>query len=222
MVSRNKKIGFMDKSGREVIPPLYDSAIAFYDGLAAVQQGAFWGYVDLSGKLVIPYEFGSVEGHVAGRAIVKTGDQTLVIDKAGKAVNKAPLSYAGRAGKNQFLVRTTEGRWGLMDAGGSMVIPAEWDRGVSAFGFFLFSAGDEKDGKAQIFGPGVNLKGTDAEMKAKHLNPESLFKSLRIPIGHKLFLRISELNQKADRIAIYLESASGNRTPDFLISGGEK
>ena len=221
MIFRNNKAGFLDKSGRVAIPPQYDSAIQFYDGLAAVQKGALWGYVDPSGKLVIPHEFGSAEVFVAGRAIVKKGDQSQVIDKAGKAVNRVPLSYARRAGKKQFLVRTMEGQWGLMDASGSMVIPAEWAKGYSAFGYFLFVNGDVKDGKLHIYGPGVNLKGTGEELSAKYPNPESMVKTLRIPIGHKLFLRVSEMNQKADRIAIYLESASGSRTPDFLISGGK-
>ena len=221
LIIRNKKIGFLDKAGREAIPPQFDNASAFSDGLAPVHQGALWGYVDLSGKLVIPHEFDSFERHVAGRAIVKKGDQWQVIDKAGKAVNRIPLSYAGRAGRNQFLVRTMEGRWGLIDASGSMAIPAKWAKGYSAFGFFLFANGDVKDGKLQIYGPGVNLQGTGEELSAKYPNPEGLLKTIRIPIGHKLFLRVSELNQKADRIAVYLESAAGSRTPDFLISGGK-
>jgi serine/threonine protein kinase len=44
--------GYIDKLGREVIPPRYDDARHFSEGLAAVKQGESWVYIDKTGKIV--------------------------------------------------------------------------------------------------------------------------------------------------------------------------
>ncbi|MGC8550707.1 MAG: WG repeat-containing protein [Acidobacteriaceae bacterium] len=44
----------MNRRGQTVIPPKYDVASDFADGLAAVQVGNEWGYISMSEKMVIP------------------------------------------------------------------------------------------------------------------------------------------------------------------------
>jgi hypothetical protein len=49
--------GFIDKTGKMVIPPIYQGAdLKFSEGLCAVQNDGF-GYIDITGELVIPYQF---------------------------------------------------------------------------------------------------------------------------------------------------------------------
>jgi hypothetical protein len=49
--------GFIDKSGKMVIPPVYQGAdLKFSEDLCAVHNDRF-GYIDLKGELVIPYQF---------------------------------------------------------------------------------------------------------------------------------------------------------------------
>jgi len=66
MVGLNGKLGFIDKSGKEVIPPKYDAASDFSEGLAAVRIGdrntGKWGFIDKSGNEIakIAFEFSSL------------------------------------------------------------------------------------------------------------------------------------------------------------------
>ena len=49
-VQLGKKYGFIDKSGKEVVPPKYDWTGHFYEGRARVRLGKKYGFVDKSGK----------------------------------------------------------------------------------------------------------------------------------------------------------------------------
>ena len=51
-VRLGKRWGFVDKSGKVVINPLYDEVMPFSDGLARVKVGRKTGYIDASGKFV--------------------------------------------------------------------------------------------------------------------------------------------------------------------------
>ena len=57
VVKKDKKYGFVDKSGKEVVPCQYDFALEFSEGLASVKKGDKWGYIDKSGKTVIPFRW---------------------------------------------------------------------------------------------------------------------------------------------------------------------
>jgi hypothetical protein len=59
--------------GREllVIPPQFDAADAFVEGLARVQKGNQWGYIDKTGKFVISPQFEEVHSFSEGLILVK-------------------------------------------------------------------------------------------------------------------------------------------------------
>ena len=46
----NGKWGYIDKTGKEVIPCKYDWAWQFYEGFAQVSTKGKWGYVDKQGN----------------------------------------------------------------------------------------------------------------------------------------------------------------------------
>ena len=48
-----KEWGFIDKSGKEMVPLKYDQAITFHEGLARVIFNNKYGFVDKNGKEVI-------------------------------------------------------------------------------------------------------------------------------------------------------------------------
>ena len=60
LVELNGKCGFVDKSGKEVIPCVYDFAWGFSDGLARVWLNGKWGFIDKNGKEVIPCVYDNV------------------------------------------------------------------------------------------------------------------------------------------------------------------
>ena len=53
-VVKDKKCGYIDKTGRLIIPFKFDSAGKFSEGLAAVRIKEKTGYIDATGKFVIP------------------------------------------------------------------------------------------------------------------------------------------------------------------------
>src|SRR6185312_11298582 len=49
-----KKWGFIDKTGKLIVPAIYDEVVHFSAGLAIVRKAGKTGYIDKTGKLVIP------------------------------------------------------------------------------------------------------------------------------------------------------------------------
>ncbi len=50
---RDGRWGFCDQSGVEAIPPLFDNALGFREGFAAVKLGDFWHYINQQAEVVI-------------------------------------------------------------------------------------------------------------------------------------------------------------------------
>ena len=91
-VQLDDKWGFIDKSGKEVIPCKYDVIEGFDEGLARVLRDDKFGFIDKSGKEVIPCKydkiFHSEPGYFSeGLAKVRLDDFHMAwIDKKGKEV----------------------------------------------------------------------------------------------------------------------------------------
>ncbi|HWG18935.1 MAG TPA: WG repeat-containing protein [Terracidiphilus sp.] len=82
------KYGFIDRTGKTVIPPQFDLTFGFSEGLAAVQVGGKWGFVDTTGKTVIPpQDFSDVKPFHNGlsRVVVKNAGVGY-IDRTGKFI----------------------------------------------------------------------------------------------------------------------------------------
>ncbi len=95
IVTKDRKYGYIDKTGKIAIKPQFDGAEMFSEGLAAVNLGADktysggkWGYIDKIGKIVIDFKFGHAEPFHGGLALV--GNTFLgtigYIDKTGKYI----------------------------------------------------------------------------------------------------------------------------------------
>jgi WG containing repeat len=85
------KAGFIDRRGRWVIPPIYQDALHFCDGLAPVQVNNLWGYVDKTGKLAIAPQYEDAESFNGGIAVVNKRDENAklrqnYIDRQGKVL----------------------------------------------------------------------------------------------------------------------------------------
>ena len=69
MVSKSdgQKIGYIDKTGREVIPCIYGEGSLFKDGYAYVwDEDSRAGYIDTAGKVVIPLQYEYAYGYGEG------------------------------------------------------------------------------------------------------------------------------------------------------------
>jgi hypothetical protein len=88
------KVGFIDRTGKVVIAPLFRETNGFAEGLAAVKiigsDGEYvWGYIDRTGKFAITPQFREARRFAGGLAHVSTveGRQQL-IDSSGKVIRQ--------------------------------------------------------------------------------------------------------------------------------------
>lgn len=87
-VLQGGKWGFIDRRGRIAIPPRFDRAEGFSEGLASVQEGGTLGYVDAAGRMVLvpSYEPAATihRSFASGRAAVRQGARHGYIDREGR------------------------------------------------------------------------------------------------------------------------------------------
>ena len=122
LVKRNDKWGFIDKTGREVIPCKYDGADAFSNGLAAVCLNGKWGFVDKTGREVIPCKFDYVGNFSEGLPTVILNDKWGRIDRNGRMYDYECHNFS-----EGLAVVCLNGNWGVIDGTGREVIPFKYD-----------------------------------------------------------------------------------------------
>ncbi|WP_313624808.1 WG repeat-containing protein [Achromobacter sp.] len=84
--------GYLDKQGGMAIPPAYEDARPFQNGLAAVSRDSLWGYIDKKGKWVIEPRFTDATGFNAeGTALAEDNGHDVLIDRQGKVIKTFPL-----------------------------------------------------------------------------------------------------------------------------------
>jgi WG containing repeat len=66
----NRRAGFINRQGQWVVPPQYEDALHFCDGLAPVKIGGRWGYINPSGVMVIAPRFEGAESFDYGMGAV--------------------------------------------------------------------------------------------------------------------------------------------------------
>lgn len=82
------KWGFIDETGKMVIPPTWDEALSFADGLAPVQKDGQWGYIDKTGKIVVELTWDGAEVFSGGAATVVKNGKHGFIDTTGKVISE--------------------------------------------------------------------------------------------------------------------------------------
>jgi hypothetical protein len=94
-VRKQGLVGYVDESGKEVIPCKYQSAGDFSEDVVNVRLNNKWGYIEASGRQVIPhaYDIGLEFTEGLARVAIREGSAYYFgfIDKKGKVV--IPLIY---------------------------------------------------------------------------------------------------------------------------------
>ena len=86
-VTKDKKYGFIDKTGTLVVPARYDMVNGFSEGMAKVRIDGKCGFINTQGDLVIPLQFTEAGSFEGGLALVKDeANRSFYIDKTGKEV----------------------------------------------------------------------------------------------------------------------------------------
>ena len=132
------KYGFINKTGKYVVPPQFDSIGDFSEGLALVAVGDKRGYIDKTGKIVIPLKFeyfaltnlfseGSEnfsEGLAA--AIGKTKGKLGYIDKTGNYVISPQFDETKKFSEGLAAVEV-KGQYGYINKQGNYVIKPQFE-----------------------------------------------------------------------------------------------
>jgi hypothetical protein len=88
------KKGYASRAGNIAVPPRFDSALPFSEGLAAVTRGDETGYIDTTGRMVIAPRWWTGSRFSRGRAVVIVGTQCGYIDRSGAFVAKPQFTDA--------------------------------------------------------------------------------------------------------------------------------
>jgi hypothetical protein len=118
--------GFVDETGKVVIPFQFGMVLPFSEGLAAVKyNGGKCGFIDKTGEIVIPLKYVHAQSFSEGLAAVKLNGKWGYIDKTGKEV--IPLKYDDAWGFSDdlALVKLNK-KYGYIDKKGKIVIPIEY------------------------------------------------------------------------------------------------
>jgi hypothetical protein len=118
-----KRYGYIDATGKMIIPPQFTDALSFSEGLAYAAQNK-WGFIDSSGKMVIPPQYatyGDMTGFHDGLARVLLDKKFGFVDKTGKLV--IPCKYVAAHDFSEGLAYVVEkDLGGYIDTAGKTVI----------------------------------------------------------------------------------------------------
>ncbi len=97
---KDGKLGFADKDGNAVIPPQFDFAGPFDQGMTGFcmgckpqtfdeyveWRGGKWGFIDIKGKVVIPAVYDAVQPFKGGFSLVTQNGQQFYINRKGQKI----------------------------------------------------------------------------------------------------------------------------------------
>lgn len=160
---KDKKMGFMDRDNKVVIPAMYYDFSSFSEGLAAVKvsENGKYGYIDKSNTLVIPAEYEDAypfsggfaavakkKGYTSskpGQKSVTVPGQWVVIDKTGKQIQERSFDRVSALNAGGLFIIESDGKKGTMNTKGMPILPMEYSEvTVDKAGYTIFRTTDTK------------------------------------------------------------------------------
>jgi len=124
---KSPRYGYIDETGRWVIPATFQFADSFEGGLALVKHGDKFGYINRKGEWVIEPQYSQAHRFNTGRATVKKDGKWVYIDSTDKVVSETEMDEPPNALKEGLARFRVAGKWGYVDASGKMAIEARFD-----------------------------------------------------------------------------------------------
>ena len=176
----NNSFGYMDDKGLSVIPPSFDFAGIFSNGLAVVSKGVKYGFIDKNKELVIDYLFDDASDFDQGKAIVEVNGSLGLIDRSGKFIIDPIYEDIGPLSNGLFYA-SKEDKYGYFDKYGYNRIPLKYSEA------FSFSKGLAKvihNGHTQLIdtdgGVVLNVKNAEIRMFSDSLYVYELRDSMNL------------------------------------------
>ena len=166
----NGKYGIIDKTGKEMVPIKYDKIDFFFTDAKIVRAklNDKWGFIDQTGKVVIPFKYDEVKDDSQGPFSYE-GQETIFLGFRSIFSPDAPLTNIaaltsdeswrgfskrwpwGRGASEDAKVKL-DGKWGLIDRTGNVVVPIKYDH-LGSFKWGLIEVRlDGKDGYVDEYG----------------------------------------------------------------------
>ena len=130
--------GYIDSNGEIAIPPQYDLAGEFREGLAAVRKDGLYGFVGTSGEYVINPQFHHADQFSEGmaRVVLEPLGKDGYINRSGEVIIPPRFTTAQRFSEGLATVREGHGGWGYIDKAGEFVIEPEFEEAHTFSGGF--------------------------------------------------------------------------------------
>lgn len=132
-VMAGNKHGFIDRSGKEVVPCIYDDATAFIRNRARVQLGTKYGYIDRQGAVVVPVIYEELEDETntyskGWNGMIMLNSKYGMLDTATlKEIVPPQFEFIGNFVEG-LAVAGKDGKQGMIDTKGKTVIPFEYEQ----------------------------------------------------------------------------------------------
>jgi len=109
------KTGYMDRTGKILIPAVFENGHSFAEGLAAVRKGGMYGFIDTTGVFVIPPQYDMAGDFMRGIAVVYKNGQPYFINRGNQVVLDSCYTALAFCGEGKAIVKTSSGHAGLID-----------------------------------------------------------------------------------------------------------
>lgn len=129
IVSNNDKWGFIDATGKEIIPLIYDYASSFKDGFGVVSFNGNFGMIDRNNNTVIPFEFCDIEvlsNQLIAVQKTKEGKYALMNNK-GKPLGDFSYDFIHSLYYGDTFSVKRNGLYGIIDNTGKIIIPINYE-----------------------------------------------------------------------------------------------
>ncbi|OAV00258.1 MULTISPECIES: WG repeat-containing protein [Moraxella] len=121
------KYGYVDSTGKVVIPAIYQEAYPFSDGLALYRHRDKYGYLNKSGKVAIHPRFTDAWGFWEGRAKIEQDGKYGFIDTSGNIVIRPKYEVIGDWFEEGLVLFKQKDKYGFLDKSGKVAIRPQFD-----------------------------------------------------------------------------------------------
>lgn len=122
-----EKWGYINYKGEQAIPPQFDLAGPFSEGLASIRINEREGYIDSRGKIIVEAVFQSASSFSEGLASVQIENKWGYIDRAGNRVIKPQFDRADSFSEGLAAVSNVNKNWGYINKDGQFVIQPKYE-----------------------------------------------------------------------------------------------
>jgi WG containing repeat len=192
----NAKKGYIDRTGKFVIPPQFDYAGEFSEGVAVIgmiigykrseggdedavdSEIVRMGYVNLQGKLIAEPQFYKCEDAHEGRCIVENDDGYGCLDTEGNWIVKPQYWDMQKFSEGLVATAIDQNEWGFLDLAGKVAINFQFEEATP---FYEGLAGVKIGGKWGFIDRGGNVA-IEPQYDYLHMYPDGTFPNY----GHEL------------------------------------